>query len=199
MVLLCFDKDIIFLRAWYPVQPKVYYNPVQSLLLDSGTSWKGMRTNGQIRIDESIKLVQNKDSFYKPIERKTRIFNTLKIPKKLQQQLPFASKPKLMKKRGRPSLDARRAVVLEPHEKKAYNLVQNINTIFNDKQKKRKEKNKEVHEKYMKKIKAVQDIDKLKRKERAQEYFKKEGKKESRKEASEKGGRYSKKSKRGDD
>jgi ribosome biogenesis protein BMS1 len=76
-------SDIVFLRAWYPVKPKKYYNHVRSLLVES-KQWNGMRTNGQIRRAENIKLIQNKDSFYKPIERKTRIFNKLKVSKTLQ-------------------------------------------------------------------------------------------------------------------
>lgn len=76
-------SDIIFLRAWYPVKPKKYYNPVRSLLVQE-KNWSGMRTTGQIRREENIPLIQNKDSFYNPIERKKRVFNKLKIPKTLQ-------------------------------------------------------------------------------------------------------------------
>ena len=51
------------------------------------------------------------------MERVTRHFNPLKIPVKLQKELPFKSKPKLMKKRTKPSLETKRAVVMEPREK----------------------------------------------------------------------------------
>lgn len=67
--------DIVFLRAWYPVKPRKFYNPVTSLLLQEKSKWKGMRTNGQIRKETKEVLVQNKDSLYMPIERKTRVFN----------------------------------------------------------------------------------------------------------------------------
>jgi ribosome biogenesis protein BMS1 len=69
------NVDIVFLRAWYPVKPKKYYNAVSSLLLRDKEKWKGMRTNGQIRRDENLTLKQNPDSLYKPVERKTRVFN----------------------------------------------------------------------------------------------------------------------------
>ena len=46
------------------------------------------------------------------------------IPKKLQAELPFASKPKNKPARKRPDLDARRAVVMEPEERKAHAVVQ---------------------------------------------------------------------------
>jgi len=36
-----------------------------------------------------------KDSLYKPVERTTRRFNKLGVPKALQEALPFKSKPKL--------------------------------------------------------------------------------------------------------
>ena len=54
---------------------------------------------------------------FQPVERETRHFNPLVIPTKLQKELPFKSKPKQMKKRTKPSLETKRAVVMEPHEK----------------------------------------------------------------------------------
>ena len=59
---------------------------------------------------------------FQPIERVTRQFNPLKIPVKLQKELPFKSKPKLMKKRTKPSLETKRAVVMEPKEKSVSQL-----------------------------------------------------------------------------
>lgn len=59
----------------------------------------------------------------------------------LQAALPFKTKPKLEPKRKHKSLEQRRAVVLEPHEKKAYALVQQLNAIRNEKGKKRAESN----------------------------------------------------------
>ena len=49
---------------------------------------------------------QNQDSLYRPIERVTRRFNPLHIPKDLQAALPFKSKPKQDKKRTKKSLQA---------------------------------------------------------------------------------------------
>ena len=48
------------------------------------------------------------------------------ISKKLQEELPFASKPKNKPGRKRPSLDARRAVVMEPGERRALAIVQQL-------------------------------------------------------------------------
>lgn len=66
----------------------------------------------------ALKLGKNMFFFnFQPVERETRHFNPLVIPAKLQKELPFKSKPKQMKKRTKPSLETKRAVVMEPHEK----------------------------------------------------------------------------------
>lgn len=57
--------DIVFLRAWYPIKPKKFYNPVTSLLLSSKKEWQGMRLTGQIRRELNIKTPKNPDSQYK--------------------------------------------------------------------------------------------------------------------------------------
>lgn len=57
----------------------------------------------------------------------------------LQAELPYKSKPKNMAPRKRPTLEQRRAVVLEPGEKKAVTLVQQLNALRNVKEAKRKE------------------------------------------------------------
>ena len=67
------------------------------------------------------------------IERKPRKFNPLVIPKALQADLPFESKPKNIPHRKRPVLEDRRAVVMEPHERKVHALVQHLQLIRNDK------------------------------------------------------------------
>ena len=68
-----------------------------------------------------------------PIERRPRTFNPLRVPKALQAALPFQSKPKDEAPRGRLSLEQKRAVVLEPSERQLYTLVQQLNTIRNEK------------------------------------------------------------------
>ena len=58
-------SDIVFLRAWYQVQPRKYYHPVSSLLLADKSTWAGMRLTGQVRIEEGIKTPGNVNSNYK--------------------------------------------------------------------------------------------------------------------------------------
>ena len=57
----------------------------------------------------------------------------------IQAELPFKSKPKQMAPRKRQTLEQKRAVVLEPGEKRAVTLVQQLNAIRNAKAAKRQE------------------------------------------------------------
>lgn len=85
-----------------------------------------------------------------PIEREERRFNALRIPKKLEAALPFASKPKLQKARGNKGYAAKRAVVLEPHERRAATLMQQVHTLRKSKDAKRRAKATERREKHLK-------------------------------------------------
>lgn len=64
-------SDIVFLRAWYPIRPRRFYNPVTNLLdgRDSqqrdGQTWTGMRLTGQVRRDEGLDTPQQKNSQYR--------------------------------------------------------------------------------------------------------------------------------------
>lgn len=155
-------SDIVICRLWVPVEVKKFYNPVVSLLTvdpslksnsksigdvlsASSTStstavngWQGMRPQAQIRREEQIPIHYNKDSIYKPVERQTRVFNKVNIPKKLQEALPYKSKSKLEKAQSSKSYIKRRAVILEPEDRKKRSLMQMISTISKDKQEKRK-------------------------------------------------------------
>ncbi|KAI7907171.1 uncharacterized protein BX663DRAFT_495057 [Cokeromyces recurvatus] len=167
-------SDIVFLRAWYPVKPRKFYNPVTSLLLSTKEKWQGMRTTGQVRKELNMHAPQNVDSIYKPIERKERRFNALKIPKALQAELPFANKPKNATKSKKQSYMSKRAVILEPEEKKIYTLMQQLNTLRNEKDRKRKLKNNERREMVEKKRAKIAEINEKKEKERRKDYFRKE-------------------------
>jgi len=132
-------SDIVFLRGWVRVDIPKYYNPVTSLLQAKGQAWTGMKTVGQLRYEKKIAIPVNPDSLYKPIDRPNRVFNKLQVPKALQAALPFKSKPKVEAPRKRETLEQRRAVVMEPEEKRLATLVQQLNTIRNDRAKKKSE------------------------------------------------------------
>jgi len=131
-------SDIVVCRLWVPVPIKQWYNPVTSLL---DTDWAGARTVGQIRKDEAIAQEVNKDSVYKPVERKKRDFRKMAVPNKLQAALPFATKPKQQATVNRNSYVERRQVVLEPEERKTRAALQVLQTIKKVKQIKRHESN----------------------------------------------------------
>lgn len=127
-------SDIIFCRLWVPVEPKLYFNDITSLLGE----WEGMRTTAMLRRERAIPVTVNKDSLYHPEaeeRRAPRRFNPLPIPKSLSSALPFKSKPKLetarhQKRRG---YLTGRAVVLEPGERRRVALMQALGTIRNQK------------------------------------------------------------------
>lgn len=173
-------SDIIFCRTWVPVEIKQYYNPVTSLLCKSGADgWRAMKNKAQLHVETKTPIEVNPDSIYKPIERKERTFNTLRIPKTLEGALPFSSKHKDEKKRKKKSYVSKRAVVMEADEKKKYTFVQAVNTIRNEKKAKRKEKNAE--RRLVKAKEFAKTEEKLEgiRKARKRQHFRAEGKVEA--------------------
>ncbi|XP_057499171.1 LOW QUALITY PROTEIN: uncharacterized protein LOC130783501 [Actinidia eriantha] len=164
-------SDIVFLRAWTQVEVPRFYNPLTTALQPRDKTWQGMKTVAELRRDHNLPVPVNKDSLYKLIERKTRKFNPLVIPKSLQAALPFASKPKNIPSRRRPLLENRRAVVMEPHERKVHALVQHLQLIRHEKMKKKKlkeEEKRKTHE--TEKAKEEQISKKRQREERRGRY-----------------------------
>ena len=164
---------------------------------DQAAGWLPMKTVAQLRRDQGIGAPRETDSLYKKIERAPRKFNPLKIPLSLQAALPFKTKPKLEPKQKRKTLDQKRAVVLEPHERKAYTLVQQLNAIRNEKARKRNEssdrRRKERTKRQAKDNERRADASKEERKKR----YVAEGKEQKRKEMKDAGvgGKFSKRKK----
>lgn len=92
-----------------------------------------MKNVADLRRALGIGAPRDSDSLYRKIDRAPRKFNPLKIPKKLQAALPFKTKPKVESGRKRKTLDQKRAVVLEPAERKQVTLVAQLNAIRNQK------------------------------------------------------------------
>ncbi|KAF9663177.1 hypothetical protein SADUNF_Sadunf17G0011200 [Salix dunnii] len=163
-------SDIVFLRAWTQVEAPRFYNPLTTALQPRNKTWQGMKTMAELRREHNLPIPVNKDSLYKPIERTLKKFNPLVIPKSLQATLPFESKPKDIPK-GRPTLERRRAVVMEPDERKVHALVQQLRLITNDKMKKRKVKKEQERKKLeAEKAKDEELSRKRKREERRERY-----------------------------
>lgn len=205
---------MVFLRAWYSIEPKKLYNPVTSLLLADKTGWQGMRLTGQIRRDEGINTPLDPNSAYRvsmrvevwpihhrhgvihivvliiqPVERTTRRFNPLKVPRKLEASLPFASKTKSVQKQRNPTYLQSRAVVMEPEEKKAVALLQQIQALRKDKAARRKDKQEERKSEYRKTKGEGEERREEKIKKEKREMHRKEGVKRKRMEMSQDKGR----------
>lgn len=104
-------SDIVFCRTWVPVEIQKYYNPVTSLLCKSGSEgWRAMKPKAQLHVETETPIEVNPDSIYKPIERKERTFNKLRVPKSVEANLPFSSKHKDETKRKKKSYVSKRAV-----------------------------------------------------------------------------------------
>ncbi|KAJ7069922.1 GTP binding protein [Mycena amicta] len=180
-------SDIVFLRAWYAMQPRKFYNPVTSLLLSDKSAWSGMRLTGQVRREEGVKTPLNVNSTYKRIERPERRFNPLIIPKKLQAALPYASKPRMMKPQQKQTYLQKRAVVMEPEERKAVALLQQIRALRKDQVARRKEKKGEKRAAHQKKVEQEEERKGEKVKERKKEVMRTIGKKNKRETDAEEG------------
>lgn len=111
-----------------------------------------MRLTGQIRRDEGVNNDLDPNSAYRKIERSTRRFNTLKIPRKLQAELPYASKPKVLSAQRKQTYTQARAVVMGDEEKKAVALLQQIQSLRKDKVARRQEKKEEHRQSHREKV-----------------------------------------------
>jgi ribosome biogenesis protein BMS1 len=165
-------SDIVFLRAWYPVRPHRFYNPVTNLL-----GWSPMRLTGEVRRDQAIPTPQQKNSLYKPVERVTRHFNPLRVPRQLAADLPYKSQITQMKKSKRETYMAKRVVVVGGEEKKARDLMVKLMTVRNEKVAKRHEAKEKKRAEYRKKVAENEEKRGEREKKEKQEYWRREGKK----------------------
>ncbi|KAI5304999.1 Glycoside hydrolase 2 (Mannanase, beta-galactosidase) [Ascosphaera pollenicola] len=171
-------SDIVFLRAWYPVKPHRFYNPVTNLLdVDEQGGWKQMRLTGEVRRVEGIPTPLEKDSQYQKFERPTRHFNPLRVPRQLAAELPFKSQIVKMRPQKKDTYLQKRAVVLGGEEKRARALMQQLSTLRNEKVAKRaaaQEKRREVY-----RAKVAENLEKKAEREKRErdEYWRKEGRK----------------------
>ncbi|KAG8910158.1 Glycoside hydrolase 2 (Mannanase, beta-galactosidase) [Tulasnella sp. 417] len=177
-------SDIVFLRAWLSIQPKKFYNPVTSLLLSDKTQWKAMRLTGHVRYDRGIKTPNATNSSYRKIERTAKVFNPLKIPAKLQAELPYALKPRNTKEPQKTPYLTKRAVILEPEEKRAIQIMQEMREIRKEQLSVRKQKKKEAKKKHMQEMAAKDERKGEKLKEKKRESLRESGKKQQREDGS---------------
>ncbi|KAA8492526.1 Ribosome biogenesis protein bms1 [Porphyridium purpureum] len=161
-------SDLVFLRAWVPVDKGNFcvtatnlLEPVEQRAAGLVTAKWRMKTVRELRVEHEVPIPLNKDSLYRDIDERPafRQFNPLKIPKRLQAELPFSSRvqqfvPKRAVKRSGTEWEAmkrERAVVMNDQEKKEYTLMQMVNTIRKSRERKAKAVRKVQHAKREKK------------------------------------------------
>ena len=180
-------SDIVFLRAWYPIKPHRFYNPVTNLLepnlptTTEPTPASLMRLTGQIRAAQSLPTPQAKNSAYRPISRQTRHFNPLRVPKNLASNLPFKSQIATMRPQQQQTYLQKRAVVLGGEEKRARDLMQKIMTVRKEKEEKRRVRQEERKEPYRKKMREGEVRRGERERREKEEYWRGEGRKLKRK------------------
>ena len=171
-------SDIVFLRAWYPVKMRKYCNVVTNLLLPGKREWKGMHLVSEIRTERHMPIRTRANSVYQLVDRPERKFNPFKIPASLAAELPFSSKPKLKphRKHKQPTIQQRRALIMEPEEKRIKTLLQQIHTVKNEKLKKRKHNQEERKIKYIRRKELDEDARKKGKRLQSQIYHRRAAK-----------------------
>ena len=171
-------SDIIFLRAWYPVRPHRFFMPVTNLLENGNAdAWTGMRLTGQVRADQNLPTPKVKNSTYRPIEREERHFNPLRVPRKLQADLPFKSQIVRMRPQKKETYAQKRAVVLNGEEKTARRLMQQVMTLRKEKVEKRRAKQEERKQPYRAKVAENEEKRSEREKRERDEFWRREGRK----------------------
>uniref|UniRef100_H2YNI1 Uncharacterized protein n=1 Tax=Ciona savignyi TaxID=51511 RepID=H2YNI1_CIOSA len=155
-------SDIVFCRTWYPVQVPKMYVVASNLLIQKKDSWTAMKSVGQLRFEQNVKVPVKGDSLYKPIVRpEGRQFHGLVVPRALQRELPFKSKPKNErgKKEGKRDKLMKKAVVREPKDKQIAALMVALRTMDNSKKRTKKEERKKqmAHHKMMLEKQEIKD------------------------------------------
>ena len=160
-------SDIVFVKTWFNVEVPKFYALVTNLLqpLEDRTSWKGMRTVGEIKREANIKNEVNKDSLYKEVKREAKVFKPLQIPRNLQADLPYNFKPKFISK-GHDASKDRVAVVLDHKERKIQNAFKMLREISGQKQEKEKAEMSKRMESFAAKRKIIEEK-KMKRQKEA--------------------------------
>ena len=136
-----------------------------------------MRLTGEVRRDLDIPTPLEKDSAYRKIERQTRHFNPLKVPRQLAADLPFKSQITKMRPRKKETYLQKRAVVLGGEEKRARDLMQKLTTLRNEKIAKRQAAQEERRKVYRAKVAENLEKKEAREKKERDEFWSREGKK----------------------
>merc|ERR1711915_166548 len=130
-------------------------------------TWKGMRTAAEIKRERNIKNEVCSDNLYTKIEREEKVFQPLKIPRALQEALPYKIKPKKGSVKMNPEA-GRVAVVLDHKERKIENAFKMLRELHGDKMDKM-EKDKEKRMAKFSKMKYAEEERKMKKQKEARQ------------------------------
>ena len=103
------------------------------------------------------------------------MFKPQRIPSRLERELPFASKTKLLKARSKPTYETKRAVVLDGKEREVAAMFRRVNTMKNVRAAKEKAKKREKAATLLKKRKAEDDLREKRAKQARKEVFRMQG------------------------
>lgn len=165
-------SDIVFLRAWYPIKPHRFYNPVTNFI-----GWQRARLTGEIRAEQGLATPQDRNSAYRKIERAERHFNPLRVPRKLAADLPYKSQIITTKPQKKTTYMQKRAVVVGGDEKKARDLMQKLTTIRKDVAEKRKASKDKHRAAFKEKMSLMEEKKAAREKRETKDYWSREGKK----------------------
>ncbi|OAA61405.1 Ribosome biogenesis protein BMS1/TSR1 [Cordyceps fumosorosea ARSEF 2679] len=169
-------SDIVFLRAWYPVKPRRFCNPVTNLV-----GWQPMRLTGEVRRDQGLSAPQLKNSKYRAVEREDRHFNTLKVPRALAADLPYKSQIVETRPQRRQTYMQKRAVVASgagaKEEKRARALMSQLLTVRQDAAAKRRAKKEETRTAFKKKMADNVAKKEAREKRESKDFWRKNGRK----------------------
>ncbi len=169
-------SDIVFMRTWTPVDKDEKLCIPVATMLQVGNEWNGIKNKREVRDERGEAIPVNKDSLYKPIERKERVFNPLVVTPKLQAALPFASKPKLASKKGSGYLATReREVRVARGDKRRDGAVDKLHQLAAQREKKRLENTARREERLRAETEEIQARAKDKRKAQLKARYRRQG------------------------
>ncbi|KAI0014225.1 DUF663-domain-containing protein [Xylariaceae sp. FL0662B] len=178
-------SDLVFLRAWYPIKPHRFHNPVTNL----AGPWQPMRLTGEVRRDQGIPTPSERNSRYRAIERPTRHFNALKVPRALAASLPFKSQiVEARPQRHRTYLQKRAVVVQGGEERRARDLLQKLATVRRDAAARRHARKEEKRAEFRRRMELAGERKEQRERREKREYWRKEGRKRKGEDGGEGGG-----------
>lgn len=178
-------SDVVFCRTWMPVEIRHYCNPVTNHLTSAGLEgWRAMKPKAVLQLETGTPIEVKPDSIYKPIDRPERKLSKLVMPKRLEEALPYASKPKNQKtKKSKQGYITKRAVILEADERKKVGFISALNAIRNEKLAIRKVRNEERRQEKLKESSKKEEILAEIRKVNKKRQFRADGKRDKERES----------------